>query len=138
MKLKADRVGDLYLLRTEEKKDNTATTYIDFRPYDDEVIKTDKECQTLSIPATINSEKRSTPKSGDDVTLELEPEPTISGVPINSEQVNSKRGRGRPKLIRGSRGRLKKIYATPKEETNEENSQISIDSTDCKISQWER
>ncbi|GBL87266.1 Retrovirus-related Pol polyprotein from transposon TNT 1-94 [Araneus ventricosus] len=26
MKLKADRVGDLYLLRTEEKKDNTAST----------------------------------------------------------------------------------------------------------------
>ncbi|GBN73200.1 hypothetical protein AVEN_251297-1 [Araneus ventricosus] len=26
MKLKADRVGDLYFLRTEEKKDNTAST----------------------------------------------------------------------------------------------------------------
>ncbi|GBN86016.1 Retrovirus-related Pol polyprotein from transposon TNT 1-94 [Araneus ventricosus] len=31
--------------------------YIDFSPYDDEVIKTDKECQTLSIPAPINCKK---------------------------------------------------------------------------------
>ncbi|GBN10131.1 Copia protein, partial [Araneus ventricosus] len=59
---------------------------IDFSPYDDEVIKTDKECQTLSIPAPINSEKRNTPESDDDVTLELEPELSISEEPINSEQ----------------------------------------------------
>ncbi|GBM10920.1 hypothetical protein AVEN_171411-1 [Araneus ventricosus] len=137
MKLKADRVGDLYFLLTEEKKDNTASTvstsmdtpssgdflkwharlgysdnskayriwlteakrveisrsvkclennsltplkeYVDFSPYDDEVIKTDKECQTLSIPAPINSEKRNTPESDDDVTLE--PELSISEEP---------------------------------------------------------
>ncbi|GBO01754.1 Copia protein [Araneus ventricosus] len=98
---------------------------------DDEVIKTNKECQTLSIPAPINSGKRNTPESDDDVTLE--PELSISEEPINSEQINSKRGRGRPRLIRGTRGRPRKIYATPKEETNEENSQNSVDSTDCAI-----
>ncbi|GBN66164.1 Copia protein [Araneus ventricosus] len=102
--------------------------YVEFSPYDDEVIKTDKECQTLSIPAPINSEKRNTPESDDDVTLE--PELSISEKPINSEQ-SSKRGRGRPKLIRGARGRPKKMYTTPKEETNENNSQNSVDSTDC-------
>ncbi|GBN47611.1 hypothetical protein AVEN_262720-1 [Araneus ventricosus] len=102
--------------------------YIDFNPYDDGVIKTDKECQTLSIPAPINSEKRNTLESDDDVTLE--PELSISEKPINSEQI-SKGGRGRPKLFRGARGRPKKIYATPKEETNEENSQNSVDSTYC-------
>ncbi|GBM55993.1 Retrovirus-related Pol polyprotein from transposon RE1 [Araneus ventricosus] len=181
MKLKADRVGNLYFLRSEEKKDNTASTvstpmdtpssgdfqkchaclayriwlteakrveisrsvkfleynsptplkeYIDFSPYNDEVIKTDKECQTLSIPAPINSGKRNTSGSDDDVTFE--PELPISEKPINSEQ-NSKRGRGRPKLLPGKRGRPKKIYATPKEETNEENSQNSDDFTDCAI-----
>ncbi|GBM59823.1 Copia protein [Araneus ventricosus] len=104
--------------------------YIDFSPYDDGVIKTDKKCQTLSIPAPINSEKRNTPESDDDVTLE--PELSFSEKPINSEQ-NSKRGRGRPKLLRSARGRPKKIYATPKEETNGENSQNSVDSIDCVI-----
>ncbi|GBN26056.1 hypothetical protein AVEN_122815-1 [Araneus ventricosus] len=143
MKLKVDPVGDLYFLRSEEKKDNTASTvstsmdtpspeFIEFSPYDDEVIKTDKECQTLSIPAPINSQKRNTQESEDDVTLELEPKLSISEKPINSEQ-SSKCGRGRPKLLRGARGRPKKIYATPKEETNEENSQNSVDSTDCTI-----
>ncbi|GBM10489.1 hypothetical protein AVEN_109294-1 [Araneus ventricosus] len=102
-------------------------------PYDDELIKTDKECQTLSIPAPINSEKRNTPESDDDVTLELEPELSISEEPINSEQISSKRGCGRPKLIRGAPGRPKKMYGTPKEETNENNSQNSVDSTDCAI-----
>ncbi|GBN71979.1 Retrovirus-related Pol polyprotein from transposon TNT 1-94 [Araneus ventricosus] len=132
MKLKADRVGDLYFLRTEEKKDNTASTvkYIDFSPYDDEVIKTDKEYQTLSISAPINRKKRKKQESDDDVTLE--PDLSISEEPIDSKQ-SSKRGRGRPKLIRGSRGRPKKIYATLKEETNEDNSQNSVDSTDCAI-----
>ncbi|GBN10582.1 hypothetical protein AVEN_211948-1 [Araneus ventricosus] len=149
MKLKADHVSDLYFLRTEKKRDNTASTvstymdtpsigdvkkwhvrlghlnktdmmnaikncsfeglkcsnidisnfdceicikeYIDFSPYDDGVIKTDKECQTLSIPAPINSEKRNTPESDDDVALE--PELSISEKPINSEQ-SSKSGRG--------------------------------------------
>ncbi|GBM42970.1 Retrovirus-related Pol polyprotein from transposon TNT 1-94 [Araneus ventricosus] len=104
--------------------------YIDFSPYDDEVIKTDKECQTLSISAPINSEKRNKHESDDDVTPELEL--SISEKPINSEQ-SFKRGRGRPKLIRDARGRPKKIYAAPKEETNEENSQNSVDSTDCAI-----
>ncbi|GBN79459.1 hypothetical protein AVEN_181067-1 [Araneus ventricosus] len=153
MKLIADRVGDLYFLRTLEKKDNTASTvstsmdtpssgdflkwharleYIDFNPYIDEVIKAHKECQTLSIPTPINSEKRNTPESDDDVTLELEPELSISEEHINSEQ-SSKRGRGRPKLIRGARGRPKKIYATPQEVTNENNSQNLVDSTDCAI-----
>ncbi|GBL78228.1 Retrovirus-related Pol polyprotein from transposon TNT 1-94 [Araneus ventricosus] len=102
--------------------------YVDFSPYDDGVIKTHKECQTLSIPAPISSEKRNTPESDDDVTLE--PELSISEEPINSEQ-SSKRGRGRPKLIRGARGRPRKIYATPKKVTNENNSQNSVDSTDC-------
>ncbi|GBL99318.1 hypothetical protein AVEN_206744-1 [Araneus ventricosus] len=51
--------------------------YIGFSPNDDEVIKRDKECQTLSIPATINSEKRNTPESDDDVTLD--PELSILG-----------------------------------------------------------
>ncbi|GBO35422.1 hypothetical protein AVEN_86574-1 [Araneus ventricosus] len=84
--------------------------YIDFSPYDDGVIKTDKECQkTLSIPAPINSEKRNMPESDDDVTLESEL--SISEKLIHSEQ-NSKYG---------------------KEETNEENSQNSVDSTDCAI-----
>ncbi|GBM40228.1 hypothetical protein AVEN_183544-1 [Araneus ventricosus] len=130
MKLKADRVGELYFLRTEEKKDNTASTvkYIDFSPYGDGVIETDKECQTLSIPTSINNQKRYTQESDDDVTLE--PELSISEKPRNSEE-NSKRGRCRPKLLRGARGRPKKIYATPKEETNEGNSQNSGDSTDC-------
>ncbi|GBM47188.1 Retrovirus-related Pol polyprotein from transposon TNT 1-94 [Araneus ventricosus] len=110
---------------------NPLKEYVDFSPYDDEVIKTDKECQTLSIPAPINSGKRNTPESDDDATLE--PELSISEAPINSEQINSKQGRGRPKLIRGTRGRTKKMYATPKEETNEENSHYSLDSTDCAI-----
>ncbi|GBL72938.1 hypothetical protein AVEN_128121-1 [Araneus ventricosus] len=72
--------------------------------------------------------KRNT--SHDDVTLE--PELSISEKPINSEQ-SSKHRSGRPKLIRGMRGRPKKIYATPKEETNKENLQNSVDSTDCAI-----
>ncbi|GBN39235.1 Retrovirus-related Pol polyprotein from transposon TNT 1-94 [Araneus ventricosus] len=105
--------------------------YIDFSPYDDEVIKIDKECQTLRIPAPINSEKLNMPESNDDVSLE--PELSISDEPINSEKINSKWGRSRPKLIRGTRGRPWKIYATPQEVTNENNSQNSVDSTDCAI-----
>ncbi|GBM47989.1 Copia protein [Araneus ventricosus] len=91
-------------------------------------------------------QQRNTPESDDDVTLE--PELSISEKPINSEQ-SCKRGRGRPKLIRCARGRPKKMYATPKEgldwigfwsllaqetpkeETNENNSQNSVDSSDC-------
>ncbi|GBM46222.1 hypothetical protein AVEN_270225-1 [Araneus ventricosus] len=57
---------------------------------------------------------------------------SISEKPINWLQ-SSKRGRGQPKLIRGARGKPKKIYATPKEETNENNSENSVDSTDCAI-----
>ncbi|GBM21261.1 hypothetical protein AVEN_149852-1 [Araneus ventricosus] len=95
--------------------------YIDFSPYDIEVIKTDKECQILSIPAPINSEKRNMPESDDDVTLE--PELSISE---DSEQINSKRRRVRSKLMRG---RPKKICTSPKEE----NSQNSDNSTDCAI-----
>ncbi|GBM44000.1 hypothetical protein AVEN_187597-1 [Araneus ventricosus] len=51
---------------------------IDFSPSHDGVMKTDKECQPLSIPAPINSQKRSIPESEDDVTLELKPELSIS------------------------------------------------------------
>ncbi|GBM03015.1 hypothetical protein AVEN_14529-1 [Araneus ventricosus] len=67
------------------------------------------------------------PESDDDVTLE--PELSIPEKPVNSEQ-SSKRGRSRPKLVRG---KPKKIYATPKEETNENSSQNSVVSTDCAI-----
>ncbi|GBL80485.1 hypothetical protein AVEN_225193-1 [Araneus ventricosus] len=92
--------------------------YIDFRPYDGGVIKTDKRVYSGTpgwVPHVNNgtqhnrgyqnrplknfkpsvfplpsTEKNKTPESDDDVTLE--PELSISEEPINSEQIISKRG----------------------------------------------